>query len=60
MSDLTSIKAQASAYLAKLKADAVTLEQKAVAEYLLLKSGHYSLTVVLVAAAVGVIIGLVL
>lgn len=37
-----------------------TLENKAVAEYLTLKTGHYSLTVVAIALAAGIVIGLVL
>lgn len=53
MSDIQSIKSQALAEIAKI-------QNGAVAEYLKVKTGHYSLTVVAVAAAVGLVIGLVL
>lgn len=53
MSDLTSLKAQALAEIANIKNEAVK-------EYLTLKTGHYSLTVVAVTAVVGVVVGLLL
>lgn len=48
-----TLKAEALAEIAKIK-------NAAVAEYLVLKTGHYSLTVVGIAAAVALVIGLVL
>lgn len=51
--DTTALKAKAAAEIAKI-------EDAAVAKYLKLKTGHYSLTVVLVAAAVGLVLGLFL
>ncbi len=51
--DTTSLKAKALAEVAKI-------QDAAVAEYLKLKTGHYSLTVVAVVAAVAFVLGLVL
>ncbi len=53
MSNLTDIKTKALAEIANIK-------DVAVADYLKLKTGHFSLTVVAVVAAVAFVLGLVL